>query len=150
MRPIDRGAVIVEGYSVTRSTHLLSVVALMAAAMPAHAADPPSQRGEAALAKLIAGRVPGKPLSCLTQRDLRSSQTLDGTAIVYESFGTLYVNRPNGASSLDSDDILVTRTVGSQLCRSDTVTLIDRGSRFQRGFVILNDFVPYRRAPKKP
>jgi hypothetical protein len=103
-------------------------------------------RGEAELAKLLAGRVPGKPVDCIDLRSSNSSRIIDRTAIVYGSGGTLYVNRPrSGASSLDSDDILVTRTVGSQLCRLDTVRLVDRGSRISTGFVALDKFVPYAR-----
>ncbi len=51
-----------------------------------------------------------------------------------------------GASSLDDDDILVTKTTGSQLCSIDTVELRDRTSRMYSGFVSLGKFVPYRRA----
>ena len=76
--------------------------------------------------------------------DVQDSQVIDGTAIVYRVGGRLYVNRPEiGADSLDNDDILVTRTTTDQLCRIDTVRLIDRTSRIPRGFVGLGDFVPY-------
>ena len=103
-------------------------------------------RGEAELARMLAGRVPGKPVDCIDLRSAGSSRIIDRTAIVYDSGRTLYVNRPrSGASSLDSDDILVTRTFGSQLCRLDTVRLVDRGSRISSGFVALDKFVPYAR-----
>ena len=56
------------------------------------------------------------------------------------------VNRPKGgAESLDDDDILVTKTTGSQLCSIDAVELRDRSSRMYSGFVSLGEFVPYRR-----
>ena len=101
---------------------------------------------EARLDKLIGDRVPGKPVSCINLRDVQSSTIIDGTAIVYRVGSKLYVNRPqSGARWLDDDDILSTRTIGSQLCRIDAVHLIDRSARFQRGFVVLGDFVPYSR-----
>ena len=131
-----------------RILSVLAAAGLVAAAAPSLAADR-AARGEAGLAKLLANRVPGKPVSCINQRDIRSSQVLDGTAIVYEAFGKLYVNRPSGASSLDDDDILVTRTYTTQLCRMDTVRLVDRVARFERGFVSLNEFVPYEKPKKK-
>lgn len=121
----------------------LFLAAIMVAA-PAIAAkrDTPDQQ----LTKLLAGRVAGKPTNCITLSGTQSSQIIDGKAIVYRVGSRLYVNTPrSGAESLNDDDILVTRTIGSQLCSIDTVNLIDRGSRFQRGFVILGPFVPYER-----
>ncbi len=44
--------------------------------------------------KAIAGRVAGKPVSCINQPTVGSSQVIDGTAIVYEVGSTLCVNRP--------------------------------------------------------
>jgi hypothetical protein len=102
--------------------------------------------GEAKLAKALQGRVAGKPVDCINLRDIRNSQIYDNTAITYDVNGTLYVNRPrNGASSLNWDPILLTDTHSSQLCSIDTVRLIDRTSRFPRGFVLLGDFVPYKK-----
>ena len=73
-------------------------------------------------------------------------RNIDGTAIVYRVGSTLWVNRPKGgAESLDDDDILVTKTIGSQLCSIDTVQLRDRTSHMYAGFVSLGEFVPYRR-----
>jgi len=98
----------------------------------------------------LSGRVAGKPVDCISLRDIRSSQIIDDTAIVYDTGGgRLFVNRPRiGAESLDSDDILVTKTYGSELCSLDTVHLIDRGSQIQSGFVGLGEFVPYSRPAK--
>jgi len=122
----------------------MSLSAGLADASAAHAQR--RDRGEAELARMLAGRVPGKPVNCINLRSAQSSRIIDRTAIVYEDGGTLYVNRPrSGASSLDSDDILVTRTFGSQLCSLDTVRLLDRGSRISTGFVALDKFVPYAR-----
>jgi hypothetical protein len=96
--------------------------------------------------KLLANRTAGAPVSCISLTRARSSEVVPGRAIVYRDGGTLYVNQPqSGADSLDGDSILVTRSIGSQLCRGEAVNLIDRGSRIQRGFVLLGDFVPYRK-----
>ena len=107
---------------------------------------------EAQIAKLVEGRVAGKPVDCISQRDIRSSQIIDGTAIVYTSNnGTIYVNRPRGgAAFLDDDDILVTKSYTDQLCSIDIVNLIDRGSRMNSGSLSLDQFVPYPRPPKVP
>ncbi|MBB6426117.1 hypothetical protein [Sphingopyxis sp. JAI128] len=102
---------------------------------------------EAQLAKLLEGRVAGEPQKCISLSSINSSQIIDKTAIVYKIGSTYWVNRPQGgAQSLDDDDILVTKTIGSELCSIDTVELRDRSSRMYNGFVSLGEFVPYRRA----
>ncbi|MCX8476016.1 MAG: hypothetical protein MT490_09495 [Sphingomonas sp.] len=99
---------------------------------------------DAKLAKMLEGRVAGAPVDCISLTQARSSQIVDGKAIVYEVGSRLYVNIPSsGAESLDQDDVLVTKTIGTQLCRMDSVSLVDRTTRFPRGFVLLGKFVPY-------
>jgi hypothetical protein len=133
----------------SRISSILAAVALLGAAAPSFAADPVSPKGETELAKAVDHRVAGKPVSCINQRDIQSSQVIRGTAIVYQIGRNLFVNRPSGAYSLGNDDILVTNTIGGQLCRMDSVRLVDRTAGFQRGFVILGDFVPYTRETPK-
>ncbi len=101
----------------------------------------PEQR----LDKLIAGRVAGKPTSCISTFDTRDMTILDKTALVYDAGTVIWVNRPDNARDLDDDDILVTHTFGSQLCRLDIVRTVDRNGGFQTGFLSLRDFVPYRK-----
>jgi hypothetical protein len=118
---------------------LIAAVALATPAVAAHRDSPDIQ-----MQKALAGRVAGKPVNCISLTGVNSSQIIDGKAIIYRSGGRLYVNEPRaGAQSLRDDDILVTRSFGSQLCSIDTVRLIDRASRFPRGFVSLGQFVPY-------
>ena len=116
---------------------------------PSTARERDNAAGEAALSRITERRDAGTPVDCINLRDIRSSEIVPNTAIVYRmNNGTLFVNRPQGGAFLDYDDILVTRTIGTQLCRTDSVQLIDRNSRFVRGFVVLGDFVPYTK-PKK-
>ena len=126
--------------------YIATIIAAAAiAAVPATAKEKLSP--EAQLEKLIDGRVAGEPQNCISLSSARSSTIIDGTAIVYRVGSTLWVNRPRGgAESLDDDDILVTRTTGSQLCSIDAVQLRDRTSQMYSGFVSLGEFVPYRRA----
>jgi hypothetical protein len=128
-----------------------ALAAMLAASGSAIARPSAAERGQERLDKLLAGRVAGKPVSCISLHNIQSSEIIDRTAIVYRvGGGRLYLNRPEmGRESLNDDDIMVTKTVGSQLCRIDTVRLVDRGSRFETGFVGLGDFVPYSRAPKR-
>lgn len=118
---------------------LLAAVALTSPAIAARRDVPDVQ-----LQKILVGRVAGKPVNCISLSGSNSSEIIDGKAIVYRVGSRLYVNEPRSdAQSLHRDDILVTRTIGSQHCSIDTVRLIDRGSRFPRGFVSLGQFVPY-------
>lgn len=130
---------------------LAALAALAGGAMAplaAHDAPKPDAKAEADLAKMLKGRVAGAPVDCISLNMTQSSTIFPHTAIVYENGGTLYVNRPSGADTLDSDDILVTKTWIDQLCRMDIVHLVDRGTRMESGFVGLESFVPYTRAPK--
>ncbi len=126
-------------------------IALVAAAAlltgPALEAKPklsPQQR----LDKLLDGRIAGAPEHCISHFDSREMQVLDKTAIVYGWGNTIWVNTPRNAEDLDDDDILVTRTSGSQLCDLDIVTTLDRSSQFFNGSISLGRFVPYRRVAR--
>jgi hypothetical protein len=104
------------------------------------------------LAKLLEGREPGKPTSCISNSDTRQMRVLDKTAIVFGWGNTIWVNVPKNAEDLDDDDVLVTKTFGSQLCSLDIVYTMDRASYMTTGFISLSEFVPYRRIakPAKP
>ncbi|WP_033075106.1 hypothetical protein [Sphingopyxis sp. MWB1] len=121
-----------------------ALTALALVAVPGAAKEKLSP--EAQLDKMLEGRVAGEPQSCIPL-SATNSTIIDGTALVYRVGNTLWVNRPrSGAETLDEDDILVTRTSGSQLCSLDSVQLYDRSGHMWRGFVSLDQFVPYRKA----
>jgi hypothetical protein len=125
-----------------------ALLALAAAATTAQAK--PKLTGEEQLADMLKGRVAGKPVDCINMPNVWSSVVIDKTAIVYEAGNTYYVQRPKvGSDSLDSDDVLVTRLTTSELCSVDTIQLHDRTTGFWRGFLSLDKFVPYERAPKE-
>ncbi|MCX7864477.1 MAG: hypothetical protein N2423_05500 [Novosphingobium sp.] len=123
-------------------------IALMAAtallAGPALQAKP-KLSGEEQLAKLLEGREAGEPVDCISFSQSRNARIIDKTAIVFGSGRTIWVNRPTNAEDLDDDDVMITKTSLSQLCRLETVRLHDRTQYFFTGFVGLNQFVPYRK-----
>lgn len=121
----------------------LAAVCTLLAAPAASAGENRRLSGEEKLAKMLEGRVPGQPQSCIHSYPVRSLKIIDGTALVYKSGRTLYVNVPHDPESLDDRDILVTRRSGSSLCRMDTVTTIDRGHGGYTGNIFLGDFIPY-------
>jgi hypothetical protein len=123
---------------------MIRSVLLAAAAFATPVVAAPRDTPELQLQKVLAGRVAGKPTDCINLSSVNSTQIIDGRAIIYKAGGKVYVNEPrSGAETLRDDDILLTQTFGSQLCSIDSVKLLDRGARFQRGFVTLGKFVPY-------
>jgi hypothetical protein len=103
-------------------------------------------KGEARLSKLLDGRDPGKPVSCVpAQLGSDRMQVIEGTAIVYDAGSTVYVARPDDPKSLDSDNILVVDRFGSQICKQDVIRTVDRYSGFTTGVVFLGDFTPYKK-----
>lgn len=115
-----------------------------ATAVSAKAKLTPQER----LDKMLEGREAGKPVSCISTYDSRDMTVLDKVGIVFRSGSTLYVNRPQNVDQLDSDDILVTKTFGSQLCSLDIVHTVDRTGHFPTGFINLGEFVPYKKVAK--
>ena len=101
--------------------------------------------GDQKLAEMLDGRVAGESRSCIDTFASRNMTVIDGTAVVFREGSTLWVNVPRNPEDLDRDDVWVTRTFGTQLCRLDQVTTYDRGGMFFNGIVMLGDFVPYRR-----
>jgi hypothetical protein len=128
------------------ATALFTAAALLA--VPAAVSAKPKLTGEERLAKIIGDRVPGEPVSCISNWQTRDMEVIDKTALVYRNGGTVWVNRPKNADQLDDDDVLVTKIHGGQFCSLDIVQTYDRSGHFWNGFVSLGEFVPYRRAAK--
>ena len=112
-----------------------------------HAAAAANPKGEARIARAIQGRTAGTPEDCITQQQIRSSEIVDRTGIIYTmNNGTIYINRPaSGASFLRSGYAMITDTHSTQLCGVDIVRLYDNGSRMSAGSIGLGKFVPYPR-----
>ena len=103
-------------------------------------------KGAAQLAKLLEGRVAGEPRSCINGLPTQRSRTIDGTAYVYGSGKTIWVQRTSAPEQIDdSDTLVIVRFGGSQLCRNDQMTTVDRVTGIFSGVVFFEDFVPYTR-----
>ena len=101
---------------------------------------------EAKLARALEGRVAGEPVDCVNLRNVRSSRVIEGTAILYETGSTIYVNYPEaGRESLNQWDALVSHPFSSRLCDVDVIKMVDLQSQMQTGLVFLGEFVPYRK-----
>ena len=131
---------------------LILATAAVGLAGCATAVDQPAQRSatnQATYDKLLAGKTAGRPAKCLPLRSSNDMVVIDDDTILYREGRTIYVNKPLGSCSLLSRGsyALVTRSIGSQLCRGDIGTVTDMTSGTTVGSCSLGDFVPYRPAP---
>jgi hypothetical protein len=112
----------------------------------AEAKAPAPSEGEARLARMLEGRVAGEPVRCIRTLPSQRMETIERTAYVYGSGHTIYVQRTRNPDQISTGDALITnRFNGSQLCRLDQVTTVDRVLGFFTGAVFFEDFVPYTR-----
>lgn len=106
----------------------------------------PLTKGQKRLAKLLEGRVAGEPLRCIRSLPQQRMQTIEGTAYVYGSGSTIYVQRTNAPDQIDDNDVLViNRFNPTELCRVNIATTIDPVTGIFTGTVFFDDFVPYKR-----
>jgi len=109
-------------------------------------AEAPMTKGEMRLAKLLEGRVAGEPVPCIRVLRNHRMQTIDGTAYVYGSGKTIYVQRTRNPDQIDDNDALVSiRFSATEMCRLDQMTTVDRQLGILTGVVFFEDFVPYTR-----
>jgi hypothetical protein len=104
------------------------------------------QQQEQRLASILATRVAGPAVHCISLDVVDYTEIVAGLALVYHMRdGTLFVNRPSqGAESLEPGLVLLSSTFTRQLCALERVQLIDPGIHRAIGSVWLADFVPYR------
>lgn len=97
--------------------------------------------------RLLAGKVPGKPLSCVSLRGLEGNRSLPDGRILFETRGSLvYVNRTSGACpSLEFGRALRTDSRSGLLCEGEVVTVFDPQTGAGHGACSLGRFIPYRR-----
>lgn len=118
--------------------------AALALAGTAAAASSSSDQGEARLARMLAGRTAGKPVSCIDTMNPDKMQVIDGVAVVYDAGRTIYVARPTDPRMLrPTDALVIDRFSPSRLCVQEAMRTIDRYDHHTTGVLFLQDFVPY-------
>lgn len=96
----------------------------------------------------LAGRSAGKPVPCIQQQWIDSSQIFDSGAILYRmKSGPDYLNDPH-CPSLKQNRSIASRTPTTSLCSGDILHVFEPASGIDYGSCPLNDFVPYPRVKK--
>ena len=104
-----------------------------------------SEKQKAALDSALAGRVAGKPQSCISLTQRANLQVISDDVLLYKAGRTIYYNRVIGrCSGLSFGRTLVTNVFGGQLCRGDIARVADLQAGMLTGSCALGDFVPYR------
>jgi len=106
-------------------------------------AEDMSQIDQEAFAKLTEGRVAGEPQSCVTTFRSNGLRVVEQVGLVYEAGKTTWIAIARNPRRLDDFDVPVITRYGSQLCKFDQITLMDRSSQMFSGVLFLHDFVPY-------
>jgi hypothetical protein len=103
------------------------------------------ETGEAKLARLTAGRTPGKTVDCINVGMVGSndSEKLPGLGMAYRQGTTWYVSRFDDCPTLRDDTIVITKLHSSQLCRGDIADLRMAGANIPLGSCIFGGFTPY-------
>jgi hypothetical protein len=129
---------------------IVAGVAVALAATAAAASSVPKgdlAKGEARLARMIAGRTPGKPESCINTNRSDKLEVIPGVAVVYDGGKTVWVARPKDPQMLGRNDaIVMDRFSAVRLCVQEAMRTVDRYDHYHTGVVFLEDFVPYTKA----
>ncbi len=110
-----------------------------------------SAKQQADLDKVLAGKVAGEPVSCVSAVGAGANlRAVSDELLVYRvSRSLVYTNRLSGSCpGLSRGDTLVLNLHGSQYCRGDIARTVDLPSGIPGGACALGDFVPYR-APSR-
>jgi hypothetical protein len=131
-----------------------ALIAACGGALLATSSIAPAQYGERSpkdaqkLARALAGRTPGKPVSCISNTRGSDMQIIDDQTILFREGGTVYVQSPRGGCHGlgNGSYTLVTQLHGSnRLCSGQIGELVDRVSGFGYGSCIFGEFLPYRK-----
>lgn len=129
-----------------RSMSLLLLTVAIGSCAPVQPVER-SQTAEVHLQKLLSGKTPGRPVSCLPDYRSNDMVVIDDSTVLFRDGRTTYRNDFQGGScsNLGSGNYaLLTRRVGGiGLCRGDIAEVRDLLNGFTVGSCVIGDFVPY-------
>jgi hypothetical protein len=130
-----------------RTSTLIAVSAAALLAGTSSVPAKPNANPETAqeLAKALAGRTPGAPVTCISDR--ARMHIVDDWTILYRDRETLYVQKPRGGCHGLSNNMSLIRNqfVTTRLCRGDINNIVDVRTGFGTGACVFSEFVPYRK-----
>ena len=126
-----------------------STIAALAGALLVSSTAPAGQgatpKSAEALAKALAGRTAGAPVSCISDR--ARMHVVDDWTILYRDRGTVFVQKPRGGCHGLANNMSLVRNqfVTTRLCRGDINRVVDLRTGFGTGACVFSEFVPYRK-----
>ncbi len=132
---------------------ILALLAAAALATPVFADRPLSARDAARLEKRLAGRTPGKPVSCIPGRQNMHVEQYGERTLLYTdgaaNSSPLYRNDPaGGCNQAGRGYAIVSRTTIGQVCSGDIIQIRDQRLGIDYGSCVLGRFTPYSRVRK--
>jgi hypothetical protein len=95
----------------------------------------------------LAERVAGPAQRCVPRIQPTGLNAVDRRTLVYDTPGTLWVNRLRAdCAGLRPDSIIVIEVGGDSYCRNDRIRALDPGGSIPGPICLLGDFTPYRRS----
>ena len=114
---------------------------------PPYMARSPS--GERAYQTLLAGKVPGRPISCLPHYDANDMTIVDGRTIAFRvsSRTTYLMHLSQGCEMLGSGTyaLLSRQIAGPGMCEGDIQSVVDTMNHISVGSCTIADIVPFTR-----
>ena len=121
--------------------------ALLGTAAIAQRGDRPAERDLKLMDRWLAGKEPGRAVSCIPHSQIRSTYYVGGRTILYRMRnGTVYRNEPpGGCPGLNSNLALETRHPTGLICSGEIAQVRDYTQGYSPGSCALGEFVPFRK-----
>jgi len=105
-----------------------------------------SPKAQKELAQALAGRTPGRAVTCIRNYPANHMKIVDDWTILFRQGQTVYVQNPRGGCPGigTPGNVLITRSVGTNsTCSGDIGNIVHLPSGNGRGSCIFGPFVPY-------
>lgn len=126
---------------------LLALIAGCANTPPSESQLRAQARDAAKLEETLAGYTPGKPVTCVENRDLRGPEAYGENTLIFRASRKL-IWRTETSGSCDDvkrGDALITHQFSSRLCKGDIARTANLQAGFSTGSCVIGEFVPYRK-----
>lgn len=134
-----------------RAAILLAFALAACAGAPETAGRAPSE--QRSYDALVSGKTAGAPVRCLSDYNMINMQIIDGRTVAYPlgSRTTYIVSLSPGCGRLGQGQAaLVTRQLGTDLCRGDFAEVLDPASRMTVGSCHVVEIQPYSQSGTAP